>query len=113
MKPKTKKTLIIVAAVAIVAIILFFVIRSRKSATSLVDKLAITDEQKTALKAKIAEIEANASGNPSWTKEGLQASASRNGYSYAQWLVIEAAYALYYTSDWSLFDRIGQSVKTL
>lgn len=113
MKPKTKKIIIIVAAVAIVAAIAYFVFRRKKSASNIVAGLAITDDQKTALLAKVAEIEANTSNNPSWTQDALKNKASEKGYTYAQWVVVEAAYALYYTSNWSLYNTIVQSVKTL
>ena len=113
MKPKTKKSLIVMAAIAVIAAVIYFVARKRQSPTSIIDKLAVTDAQKAALKAKVAEIEANAAGISTWTKDALQERAAANGYTYNQWVVVEAAYALYYTSDWSLFDRIGQSVKTL
>lgn len=114
MKPKTKKTLIIVLAIAAVAAIVWLAFfRKGKSASSIVDKLAVDDGVKSALKAKVAEIEANASGLSGWTRESIESKAAQNGYTYNQWLVVEAAYALYYSSNWALYDQIGTMLKTL
>ena len=113
MKPKTKKTLIIMLAIAAVATIVYFAFFRKKGASSLVDKLAITDDQKAALKAKIAEIEANTGNVSGWTKAEIERKAAEQGYTYQQYLVVEAAYALWYTSDWALFERVGLSVKSL
>lgn len=113
MKPKTKKIIIWTLAIAAIAVIAWLVFFRKKPATSLIDKLSITAEQKAALKAKVAEIEANAQGIEGWTKAAMEKKAAENGYTYAQWLVVEAAYALYYTSDWTLYESIGLSVKNL
>ncbi len=113
MKPKTKKTFIIVLAIAVVAAIIYFAFFRKKSSASIIDKLDITADQKAALKAKVAEIEVNAANNEGWTRASIENKAAQNGYTYAQWLVVEAAYALYYSTDWTLYDFIGHSVKTL
>ena len=113
MTQKTKKTLIIVAAVVVVAVIVYFVFFRKKSSTSIIDKLNITADQKAALKAKVAEIQANTQGIDGWTEASMKKKAAANGYTYDQWLVVEAAYALYYTSNWSLYETIGLSVKNL
>lgn len=113
MKPKSKKTIIIVLAVAVIATIVYFAFFRKKGASSIVDKLAITDDQKALLKAKIAEIEANAGNVSGWTKAEIARKAAEQGYTYQQYLVVEAAYALWYTSDWSLFERVGLAAKNL
>lgn len=113
MKPSTKKTLIIVLAVAVVAVIVYFAFFRKKGASSIVDRLDITPDQKAALKAKIAEIEANTGNVSGWTKDEIERKAAANGYTYQQYLVVEAAYALYYNSDWALFERIGLAAKSL
>lgn len=112
MKPKTKKTIIIVAAVLAVAIIVYFAF-IRKTAASIIDKLGLTAEQAAAMKGKVAEIEANAAGLSGWTKAEIKRKAAEQGYTYNQWLVVEAAYALYYNTDWTLYNSIAQMAKTL
>lgn len=100
MKPKTKKTIIIVLAVLIVAAIVYFAF-FRKASKNLIDKLTVSDGVKALLRKKVAEIEAYAAENPGdensndWSKQGLQNKATANGRTYVQQLVIEAAYNLY------------------
>lgn len=113
MKPTTKKTLIIIAAIAAIAAVVYFAFFRKKGAASIVDHLDITPDQKAALKAKIAEIEANTGNVSGWTKDEIERKAAANGYTYQQYLVVEAAYALYYNSDWALFNQIGTAVKSL
>lgn len=115
MKPNTKKTIIIIVAIAIIAAIVYFVVRNRngKKALSLVDMLSITSEQKAAMKAKVNEILANANDWSGWSRSEIERKAKEKGYTYAQWLVVEAAYALYYESNWTLFNTIGTEVKNL
>lgn len=115
MKPNTKKAIIIVAAVAVVAAIVYFVFirKNGSKASSLVDLLPITDDQKAAMKAKVAEIVANNANWSGWSKSEIERKAAENGYTYDQWVVVEAAYALYYETNWTLFDKIGKAVKLL
>lgn len=112
MKPKTKKTIIIVAAVVAVAAIVYFAF-FRKKASSIIDKLGLTSDQAASMKAKVAEIEANSLGLSGWTKEEIKRKAAEQGYTYNQWLVVEAAYALYYDTDWTLYNSIAQMAKNL
>lgn len=105
--------MIIVAAVLAVALIVWLVFFRKESASSIIGKLPIAPDQKAALKDKVAEIEANAQGNEGWTRAAMKTKAADNGYTYNQWLVVEAAYALYYTADWTLYEQIGHYVKTL
>lgn len=115
MKPKTKKTLIIVAAIVVVAAIVYFAFfrKSISKALSIVDLLPITDEQKAAMKKKVAEIVANNANWSGWSRSEIERKAKEKGYTYDQWIVVEAAYALYYESDWALYDRIGLAAKSL
>lgn len=115
MKPKTKKIIIIAVAVALVVLVVWLVMRKRKSyqPTSIIDRLSVDATQKAALKAKVAEIEANTQNVSTWTREQLEQRAAANGYTYAQWVVVEAAYALYYASNWALYDAIATQIRTL
>lgn len=115
MKPNTKKAIIIIAAVAVVAAIVYFAFfrKAGSKASSIVDLLPITDEQKAAMKSKVAEIVANNANWSGWSKAEIERKAAENGYTYDQWLVVEAAYALYYTSNWSLYETIAKAAKSL
>lgn len=113
MKPKTKKTMIWAAAIVAIGVIAWLLFFRKKRTTAIIDRLDIDDFQKAALKAKVAEIEANEANNAGWTRASIEAKAAENGYTSEQWLVVEAAYALYYTSNWDLYERIGTMAKTL
>lgn len=113
MKPSTKKTIIIVMAIAVVVVIVYFAFFRKKKATSIIDRLPVTADQKAALTAKVAEIQANPNNVSGWTREAVERKAAEQGYTYEQYLVVEAAYALYYNSDWALFEQIGLAVKSL
>lgn len=113
MKPKTKKTIIIIVAVAAVAVIIWLLFFRKKDSASIIDKLDVSPKVKNALKQKLAEIEVNASGVSGWTKDEIKRKAAENGYTYAQWMVVEAAFALYNASDWNLYNNIATAVKTM
>lgn len=100
MKPKTKKTLIIIVAVAVVAAIVYFAF-IRNSSKNLIDRLNIDAGIKKLLRDKAEEVEKYAAANPGdatsndWSKQGLLNKAKSNGRTYEQQVVIEAAYNLY------------------
>lgn len=93
MKPKTKKFLIIAVAVALVAVILWLVLRKRdSSASGIISKLDTTKDLKDALTSMVDII------NNTWDtahKQAIAEKAAATGRTLAQQTVIEAAYALY------------------
>ena len=93
MKPRTKKILIIAAAVALVAVILWLVLRKRdSSASGIISKLNADQSLKDSLSAMVSYI------NSSWSdaaKQQIADKAAATGRTLAQQTVIEAAYALY------------------
>ena len=90
MKPATKKTIIIIVAVAVVAAIVYFVfIRKGKTAKQIVNRMPLDEVTKQALLDRVGYIEA------SWDKAAIEANAQAKGRTYQQQLVEEAAYSLY------------------
>lgn len=93
MKPKTKKILIIAVAVALVAVILWLVLRKRdSSASGIISKLNADQTLKDALKSMVDVI------NNTWDeahKQAIAEKAAATGRTLAQQTVIEAAYALW------------------
>ena len=93
MKPKTKKTLIIVAAVLIVAVILYFAFRKNKNSTgSIISGLSTDQGTKALLASMVSYI------NSSWDDEHkamIEQNAQAKGRTLAQQTVAEAAYALW------------------
>lgn len=87
MKPKTKKTLIIVAAVAIVAIILYVVFHKAPKGTAegYIDRLSTSRANKKAIKSYIEQAKAS---------QDINANATANGINYEQALALTAAYYL-------------------
>ena len=100
-------------AIAVVVVIVYFAFFRKKKATSIIDRLPVTADQKAALTAKVAEIQDNPNNVSGWTRAEIERKAAEQGYTYEQYLVVEAAYALYYNSDWALFEQIGLAVKSL
>ena len=93
MKPKTKKIIIIAAAViAVVAIAYFAFFRKAKTATQIINSLNIDATTKQALLDRLAYIEST------WDKTAIETNAVKKGRSYQQQLVAEAAYSLYSTN---------------
>lgn len=84
MKPKTKKILIIAAAVAIAALFLWLVFR-KKSAEYYIDHLDTTAENKQLIKSYLANAAAT---------QDINANAAANGLNYNQALALSAAYYL-------------------
>lgn len=95
MKPKTKKTLIIVAAVAIVAAIVYFAFfrKSNKNSTAaIISGLNVDLGVKSLLSNMVSYI------NTGWDDEHkaqIAANAEAKGRTLAQQTVAEAAYALW------------------
>lgn len=99
MKPKTKKILIIVAAIVAVAVIVWLVARKNVKTTtaSIINRLNADDEIKSMIKARLAYIEnyaATADASAAWSRENLQLKAQERGITYEQELVVEAIYSL-------------------
>lgn len=94
MKPKTKKTLIIVAAVAIVAAIVYFAFfrKSKNSTAAIISGLNVDLGVKSLLSNMVSYI------NTGWDDEHkaqIAANAEAKGRTLAQQTVAEAAYALW------------------
>jgi len=118
MKPKTQKILIIAAAVLAVAFILWLVFR--KGTKKLIDKLGLSSDLKLLMEQKVAEVENYAASHPNgsndWSKEGIEAKAAERGVSYTQMVLIEAAYALYFSDQaitYAQYTAIEQRIKSL
>ena len=118
MKPKTKRSIIIAAAVLAVAFILWLVFR-KSGAKSLIEKLDLSSDLKLLMEQKVAEVEAYAASHPNgsndWSKEALKAKAAEKGVSYEKMVLIEAAYNLYTlgTITWSKYSTIEDRIKSL
>lgn len=118
MKPKTKKILIIAAAVLAAAFILWLVFR-KKGAKSLIDQLGLSSELKAQMEAKVSEVEAYAVANPTgeggWTMASLSSKAAEKGVSYNQMVLIEAAYNLFTLNviTWADYSSIENRIKSL
>lgn len=87
MKPATKKTVIIIVAVLIAALIVWLVFFRKKGWEKEIDNLDIADSYKEQLRKAVKQILAD----PLYKKEDLEASAASFGLTYDQWLVLEAA----------------------
>ena len=92
MKPKTKKILIIAAAVVAIAVIVWLMTRSRnKSTSAIISRLNVDSGVKGMLTSMVDYI------NTSWDEAHRQRivdTASAKGITVAQQTVVEAAYAL-------------------
>lgn len=94
MKPATKKTIIIIAAVLIVALIVWLVFFRKKGWEKEIDNLDIADSYKEQLRKGVKQILAD----PLCNKKDLEASAASFGITYDQWLVLLAAQELGWTN---------------
>ena len=103
MKPKTKKTLIIVLAVAVVAVIVYFAFFHKAkagTAEGYIDRLNVSNKIKRAIKGHLSaaasqDINANMAANP--------------GLNYEQTLALTAAY--YLVNDNTVSDATWQQWK--
>lgn len=103
MKPKTKKTMIIVAAfAAIVAIVYFAFFRKAKAGTAAgyIDRLNVSRQVKNAIKSHLAKAVA---------EQDINANAAANGMSYEKALALSAAY--YLVHDGTIDDATWQNWK--
>lgn len=101
MKPTTKKTLIIVAAVVAIAVILWFVLRgSKNTAEGIINRLNASRKEKQAIKGYLAQAKA---------EQDINANAAANGMNYQQALALTAAY--YLVTDGSVSDATWQQWK--
>ena len=86
MKPTTKKILIIVAVVAVVATILWFVLRgSKNTAKGMINRLNVSSNIKREILSHLAQAKA---------EQDINANATRNNCTYEQALALTAAYYL-------------------
>jgi len=88
MKTKTKKTLIVVAAVIFVAAIVYFAFFRKGGAfNSVINKLDISSGTKSILRKAVSDL----IGNPNFDKAAYEADAAEMGISYAAWVVQRVA----------------------
>lgn len=88
MKPATKKTIIIMAAIAIIAAIVYFVFfRKAKAGTAegYIDRLNVSSDIKKAIKSYIEKAKA---------EQNINTNAANSGINYEQALALSAAYYL-------------------
>lgn len=101
MKEKTKKTLIIVAAVLVVAAILYFMFRgSKNTAKGMINRLNVSPSIKKAIISHLEQAKA---------EQDINANAAANGCSYEQALALSAAY--YLVDDGTVDDATWQNWK--
>ena len=103
MKPKTQKTLFIVATVAVVAAIIYFAFfRKAKAGTAegYIDRLNTTAANRRAIKGYLQK---------SALEQDIAANASANGINYEQALALTAAY--YLVVDGTIDDVTWQQWK--
>lgn len=118
MKPKTKKFIIIAAAVLAVAFVLWLVFRKR-GVKSLIARLGLSTDLAAQMESKVAEVEAYAGLHPTgadgWSRESINAKAVSLGVTYEQMVLIEAAYNLYTLNamSWSEYSTIETRIKSL
>lgn len=88
MKPKTKKTIIIVAAIAVVVAIIYFAFfRKAKSGTAegYIDRLDTSLAKRRVIKSYLEKAA---------LEQNIEANAAANGINYEQALALSAAYYL-------------------
>lgn len=93
MKAKTKKTIVIVAAVAAVALVVWLLLR-KKGTDKIISKLNVSDAIKSSIKGWVETISGYSGTEGSWQKSEIEKNAKAKGISYEQQLVLEAAYQL-------------------
>ena len=88
MKPTAKKTIIIIAAVLVVALIVWLVFFRKKEWEKIIDNLDLSATDKTKLKQAVQTL----LSDPYYQdKKQVEADAIKNGTTYDKWLVILAA----------------------
>ena len=103
MKHTTKKTIIIIAAVAIIAAIIYFAFFGKAkagTAEGYIDRLSTSRANKRAIKSYIAKAKAD---------QDINANAANNGINYEQALALSAAY--YLVTDGTVDDATWQGWK--
>ena len=103
MKPKTKKTIIIVLAIAIIATIVYFAFFGKAkagTAEGYIDRLDASRSIKKAIKSYLAKAKAD---------QDINANATANGCNYEQALALSAAY--YLVNDKTVDDATWQMWK--
>lgn len=90
MKPKTKKTLIWAAAIALIALIAWILFFRKKGWEREINNLNLTSDEKKQLRQAVKYVMMD----PAYTKQQYEASASAFGLTFDQWVVILGAEAL-------------------
>ena len=101
MKPKAKKTLIIVAAVAAVALIVWLLFFRKKEWENILRKLDIDEAVKAQIRAVCREWDSDAA-----KRQALKAEAAECGETYDRWLVLMAAAHLKYPVQTNMLGQI-------
>ncbi len=94
MKPKTKKTLIIMLAIAVIGVIVWLLFFRKKEWEKEIDRLNIADSYKEQLRKGVKQV----LSDPTYSEKDMEQEAAKNGLTLAQWLVIEAAFELGWTA---------------
>ena len=100
MKPKTKKTMIIVAAVIAIAVIVYFVFIQKKW-ERILNNLDIDKAVKQEIRTEARRIEASAE-----LRKKVEAEAADVGETYDRWLIMTAAMNLRYPVQTNNFGQI-------
>ena len=100
MKPKTKKTMIIVAAVIAIAVIVYFVFIQKKW-ERILNNLDIDKAVKQEIRTEARRIEASAE-----LRKKVEAEAADVGETYDRWLIMTAAMNLQYPVQTNYFGQI-------
>lgn len=101
MKPKTKRTLIIMAAIAAVAVIIWLLFFRRKGWEKILDSLDIDETVKAEIRAEAKRIDSDAT-----LRAGVAAEAAEINETYDRWLIMTAAMNLRYPTQTSYFGQI-------
>ncbi len=101
MKPKTKNTLIIVAALAIVALIVWLLFFRKKEWEKILDRLEIDEIVKDQIRAEAKRLDSDPE-----QKKLIEAEAAGVNETYDRWLIMTAAMNLRYPVQTNNFGQI-------
>ena len=101
MKPATKKTIIIIVAVLIVALIVWLVFFRKQEWEKILEKLDIDETVKAEIRAEAKRLNADSA-----TREQLKAEAEEYHLTYDKWLIMTAAMNLKYPVQQNYFGQI-------
>ncbi|MBQ6729922.1 MAG: hypothetical protein IJQ83_07315 [Bacteroidales bacterium] len=102
MKPKTKKTLIIMAAVLAIAVIVWLLFFRKKEWERILDRLTIDENIKAEIRAEARRIDQNPA-----LRQAVAAEAAEVYETYDRWLIMTAAMNLRYPVQ---SNQLGQII---